>query len=133
MKTQVTKKLLVPLLLMGTIGACASIPPPNDKITVAQTSIERAERAGAVELAALQMQSAREKLAHAKQAVADKHNDVAARLAEQADADAQLAEALAQTAKADKSVADLHDSLRTLKDESRRDDEPTNPSGVPAR
>ncbi len=133
MKTQVTAKVLIPLLLMGTIGACASLPPPNDKITVAQTSIERAERAGAVELAALPMQNAREKLAHAKQAIVDKHNDVAARLAEQADADAQLAEAQAQTAKADKSVADLHDSLRTLQDESRRDNGTYNPSGVPAR
>jgi len=133
MNIPVTARLLFPLLLMGAVGACASMPPPNDKITLAQTSVERAERAGAVELAALPMRDARDKLANAKQAIADKHNEIAARLAEQADADAQLAEALAQTAKADKQVADLNESLRTLQEEARRNDATYQPSGVPVR
>jgi hypothetical protein len=133
MRIQTTAKMLVPLVVIGTLGACASMPPPTDKITLAQTSIERAERAGAVELAALPMRDARDKLSHAKEAIVAKKMEDAARLAEQADADAQLAEAMAQTSKADKSVADLNDSLRTLQQESHRSDGTFKPSGAPTR
>ena len=117
----------------AVLPACASMPPPNDKLAVAQTSIERAERANAVELAALPMRNAREKLSQAKQAINDKDNEKALRLAEQADADAQLAEAQAQTAKSDKAVADLEEGLRTLQEESHRDATPNGATGVPMR
>lgn len=133
MRVHSITKAIAPIVLLGALSACASLPPPNDKIVLAQTSIERAERAGAVELAPIPIRDARDKLSQAKQAISDKDNEVALRLAEKADSDAQLAEALAQTAKADKSVADLNDSLRTLQNESRRSSETSNPTGVPSR
>ena len=78
------------------IVACASAPPPVEKLAVAKSSIERAEQAQAAQFAQIELNSARNKYA-AAQAAADKRDaEVAARLADQADVDAQLAESTAR-------------------------------------
>jgi septal ring factor EnvC (AmiA/AmiB activator) len=102
------------------IVACASAPMPVEKLAVAKSSLERAERAQAAQFAQVELNSARSKLA-AAQAAADKREaDVAARLADQADVDAQLAEATARAKQQEQMVNEMDASLRDLRDETLR-------------
>jgi hypothetical protein len=78
------------------LAACASTPIPNEKIAVAKESVQRAEQSGAPELAPVEMAAARDKLARAEKAAADREAVPANQLAEQANVDARLAEATAQ-------------------------------------
>lgn len=102
------------------IVACASAPPPIEKLTLARTSIERAEQAQAAQFAQVELNSARVKYA-AAQAAADKHDvEVAARMADQADVDAQLAESTARAKQQEQLVAEMDASLRDLRNETLR-------------
>jgi starvation-inducible outer membrane lipoprotein len=102
------------------IVACASAPPPIEKLTLARTSIERAEQAQAAQFAQVELSSARVKYA-AAQAAADKHDvEVAARMADQADVDAQLAESTARAKQQEQLVAEMDASLRDLRNETLR-------------
>ena len=102
------------------IVACASAPPPVEKLTIAKTSIERAEQAQAAQFAQVELNSARVKYA-AAQAAADKQNvEVAARMADQADVDAQLAESTARAKQQEQLVAEMDASLRDLRNETLR-------------
>ena len=104
------------------IVACASAPPPVEKLTIAKNSIERAEQARAEQFAQLELQSARTKFA-AAQAAADKHDaQVAARMADQADVDAQLAESTARAKQQEQLVTEMEASLRDLRNETLRRD-----------
>lgn len=102
------------------LAACASSPIPNEKIAVAQASVARAEQSGAPEYAPVEMSSARDKLARAQKAAADKDAQPATMLAEQANVDAQLAEATAQQHKSHKAATELDASLQALSSESSR-------------
>src|SRR4051812_48881398 len=102
------------------IVACASAPMPVDKLAVARSSVERAERAQAAQFAQTELTAARNKLS-AAQAAADKHDaDIAARLADQADVDAQLAESTARAKQQEQLVTEMDASLRDLRNESMR-------------
>lgn len=107
------------VLLLAAAG-CASQPVPTDRLALAQQAIERAERAGAVELAPVEMRNARDKLGAAQRAAEEREIPTTTRLAEQAEADAQLAEATARAEKSARAVAELDDSLRTLQRETQR-------------
>jgi hypothetical protein len=107
------------------VVACASNPVPNEKIAVAQASVNRAEQAGAVEFAPVQMASARDKLARAEKAAADRKGEPATQLAEQANADALLAEATAQQQRSHKAAAEFDASMQALRNESQRSSQPT--------
>jgi hypothetical protein len=107
------------------VVACASNPVPHEKIAVAQASVNRAEQAGAVEFAPVQMASARDKLARAEKAAADRKAEPATRLAEQANADAQLAEATAQQQRSHKAAAEFDASMQALRNESTHSSQPT--------
>jgi septal ring factor EnvC (AmiA/AmiB activator) len=110
------------------IVACASSPPPVEKLAVAKSSIERAEQAQAAQFAQIELNSARNKYA-AAQAAADKHDaEVAARLADQADIDAQLAESTARAKQQEQLVTEMDASLRDLRNETLRRD----PAGTAA-
>jgi hypothetical protein len=104
-------------LALGAAG-CASTPIPNEKVAVAQASVQRAEQAGAVEYAPVEMQAARDKLARAQKAIADHDAQPATQLAEQANVDAQLAEATAQQHRSHKAAQELDASLQTLRQEA---------------
>jgi uncharacterized protein DUF4398 len=99
-------------------AGCATTPVPNEKIAVAKDSVQRAEAAGAVEAAPVEMASARDKLARAEKAAADHDAQPATQLAEQANVDAQLAEATAQQQKSHKAEMELEASLQALRNES---------------
>jgi len=106
------------------LAACASTPIPNDKIAVAQSSVQRAERAGAPELAPVELAAARDKLARAEKAAADHKAEPAGMLAEQADVDAQLAEATANQQRAHKAATEFDASMQALRQESLRSTPP---------
>ncbi|HEY0747862.1 MAG TPA: DUF4398 domain-containing protein [Steroidobacteraceae bacterium] len=101
-------------------AAMAADPIPQEKIAVAKSSVQRAEQAGAPELAPVEMAAARDKLARAERAIADHNKQIATQLAEQADVDAQLAEATAQQQRSHKAATEFDASLQALRQETQR-------------
>ena len=106
------------------LGACASTPIPSEKIAVAKASLQRAEQSGAPELAPVELATARDKLARAEKAVADKDAQPATLLAEQANVDAQLAEATATEQKSHKAATEFDASMQALRQEAMRPTQP---------
>lgn len=102
------------------LTACVSTPIPNEKIAVAKESVQRAEQSGAPELAPVEMAAARDKLARAEKAAADREAVPANQLAEQANVDARLAEATAQEQRARKAAMEFDASMHALRSESMR-------------
>jgi Domain of unknown function (DUF4398) len=107
------------------LAACASTPIPNEKIAVAKASVQRAEQSGAPELAPVEMAAARDKLARAEKAAADRDAQPATQLAEQANVDARLAEASAQQQRSHKAAMDFDASMQALRSESMRSTQST--------
>jgi hypothetical protein len=105
-------------------AGCATTPIPNEKIAVAKSSVQRAEQAGAPELAPVEMAAARDKLARAEKAAADHEPVPASQLADQANADAQLAEASAQQQRSHKAAVEFDANLQALRQESLRSSQP---------
>jgi Domain of unknown function (DUF4398) len=91
---------------------------------VAKASVQRAEQAGAPELAPVEMAAARDKLARAEKAAAEREALPATQLAEQANADAQLAEATAQEKHSRKASLELDADLQALRQETLRSTQP---------
>lgn len=107
------------------LAACASTPIPNEKIAVAKASVQRAEQSGAPELAPVEMAAARDKLARAEKAAADRNAEPATELAEQANVDAELAEATARQQRSHKAAVEFDASMQALRSESMRATQPT--------
>lgn len=101
------------------LAGCASAPPPTDKLALAESAIQRAERSGAQQAAPGELGAAREKLARA-QSAADRDAETAARLAEQAELDATLAESRAEAQRARNTLTTVEQSLDALRDEAAR-------------
>jgi len=118
-KTEVKCAVLCAAIALSA-AACVTTPVPNEELAVAKSSVQRAEQSGAPELAPVEMASARDKLARAERAAADRDALSATRLAQQADADAQLAEATAQEQRSRKAALELDASLQALRQESAR-------------
>jgi hypothetical protein len=133
-------KLLIRSLLTGAcavaaLAGCSSPPIPHSQLAVGQASLESAQTAGAGELAPVELNRAREKLAQAQAAVKDKRFDVARILAEQADADAQVARTLANAERSRRAADEVSASLRTLRQQLDRSGDtglmPTAPAAGP--
>jgi hypothetical protein len=106
--------------LLG-LAACASDKTPaTADVAVSRAAVANATSAGAADLAPAEMQSAREKLMRANQALAAKDYKTAQDLATQASADAQLAQSKANSAKATAAADELQQSIRVLRDELNR-------------
>ncbi len=118
-KSDIRYAVLGAAIALSAAG-CASMPIPNEKIAVAKSSLQAAEQAGAPELAPVEMAAARDKLARAEKAAADRDAKPATDWAEQANADAQLAEATAQEHRSHKAAVELDASLQALRQESSR-------------
>jgi hypothetical protein len=98
---------------------CASNRPVAE-LTRAQTLIEQAERAGALQYAAVELDQARNKLRLAN-AAAEQGNDEEARArANEAAAGAELAQAKANSSVAAKAASEVERSTETLQRESDR-------------
>jgi Domain of unknown function (DUF4398) len=106
-------------------AGCASMPIPNEQIAVAKSSVQRAEQSGAPELAPVEMAAARQELASAEKAAADRDGQAATQWAEKANVDAQLAEATAQQHRSQKALAEFNASMVALRQETQRSAQPT--------
>jgi glutathione synthase/RimK-type ligase-like ATP-grasp enzyme len=107
------------------LAACASTPVPNEKIAVAKAAVQQAEQSGAPELAPVEMAAARDKLARAEKAAANRDGQPATQLAEQANVDARLAEATAQQQRSHKAAMEFDASMQALRSESMRNTQST--------
>ena len=106
------------------LAACASNPAADEKIAVAKASLQRAEGSGAPEFAPVEMAAARDKLARAEKANADRNLQPASALADQANVDAQLAEATAQKQRSHTAATEFDVSMQALRQESTRSSQP---------
>ena len=104
--------------VVTALAACASGPVPLEQLAVAKESVQRAEQAGATELAPVEMSTARDKLQRAQLAAQNHEGQNATRLADQANVDAQLAEATAREHKSHQADMELEASLQQLRQES---------------
>jgi len=103
------------------LAACASDKAPaTADVAVSRAALANATSAGAADLAPAEMQSARDKLMRANQALAAKDYKTAQDLATQASADAQLAQSKANSAKATSAADELQQNIRLLRDELNR-------------
>ena len=116
--------------LIAALAACASAPIPREQIAVARASVQRAEQAGATELAPVELSTARDKLQRAENAAADHQGQPATQLAEQANVDAELAEASAREHKSHQAEMELEASLQALRQEASHDQVPPPPPTV---
>ncbi len=109
------------LTMLFLLGGCASQKTPaTADVAVSREAVAAATSAGAADLAPAEMQSAREKLMRANQALAAKDYKAAQDLATQAQADAQLAQSKANSAKATSAADELQQNIRLLREELSR-------------
>ncbi|MGA2843013.1 MAG: DUF4398 domain-containing protein [Steroidobacteraceae bacterium] len=122
---RLTKCVAALAVTVVALAACASNPVADEKIAVAKASLQRAEASGAPEFAPVELATARDKLAGAEKANADRKLQPAAMLAEQANVDAELAEATAQKQRSHKAAMEFDTSMQALRQESMRSSQPT--------
>jgi hypothetical protein len=111
------------------LAACASTPPPTDQLAVSRAAVDAAQRAGAGELAAVDLAQARAKLERAQYAMNTNNYVEARRLADEAAVDAELAQARAATSRAHAAAAQVDQSIRALREEIERSQTPA-PTGT---
>jgi lipopolysaccharide export LptBFGC system permease protein LptF len=108
---------------IGVLSAgCATTPRPTAEITRARTLIEQAEKAGAQQYAAVEIDQARNKLRLADAANNDGKNEEARARANEAAADAELAMARTNSGEAKKSADEVQESTETLRHEAERNE-----------
>lgn len=124
-RTRTLTRIAVALASLAlSVVAQAANHVADDKIAVARAAIEHAEQAGAPEAAPVELASARDKLARAEKANADRDVKPAADWADQANIDAQVAEATASLARSKKAATEFDAGLQTLRQEAARSSQP---------
>jgi len=86
----------VTLALILALGGCASVPPPDASMNLAQAQLQAARDAGAADYAPVDLGFAQDKFQQAQAAMADRKYADASDLAEESRADAELAQAKAR-------------------------------------
>lgn len=104
---------------VAALAACASTPPPTDKIASARTMVTQAQSAASKD-APLEVHEAQMKLARAEDAMQRGDNEIARRLAEQAEVDAKLAWTSAENARVQRAAAEVDRGIQTLREELER-------------
>lgn len=106
------------------LAACASVPPPSDALQAADIAITNAEKDKAGEFAPVELKSAHDKIASAREIVAKKPDSKemskARNLADEAQADAELASARTREGRADAVNMELQKNIDTLRMELQR-------------
>lgn len=102
-------------------ASCATHPGPTAEITRARTLIEQAEKSNAQQYAAVELDSARNKLRESEAAAKRGDEDSAKARANEAAAAAELASARASSARAEKDAAEVEKGNETLQREAARD------------
>ncbi|MDO9471119.1 MAG: DUF4398 domain-containing protein [Nitrosomonas sp.] len=107
--------------ILFSLVACATVPqPPNQELAAAETAINSADQARAVDFASAELQEARTKLAAARAAVQQEKMILAQQLAEQSRVDAELALAKAEAIKAKEINDEMMKSTDVMKQEMQR-------------
>jgi len=101
-------------------GCASNANRPTSEITRARTLIEQAEKSGAQQYAAAELDQARNKLRLANAAVEGGKNDEARARANEAAADAELAQARATSGQAKKAADEVQSSTDALQRETNR-------------
>jgi hypothetical protein len=96
------------------LGACSSVPPPDDAMATAKMALQRAEATEAPREAPVELQQARDKLTEAEKAIVAEDYVTARRLAQEASSDAQYAEAQAQRAVAQRNRQQVESTIDAL-------------------
>jgi len=107
-------------VMVLTVGCSSLKTPATADVAVSKQAVDNAASAGGTEYAPAEMNSAREKLARANKALADKDYKLAGDLALQAQADAKLAQSKASSSKAQAAADALQDDIRVLREELDR-------------
>ena len=94
LKATATFALVLALTL--ALGGCASVPPPDASMNLAQAQLQAARDAGAADYAPVDLGFAQDKFQQAQAAMADRKYGDASDLAEESRADAELAQAKAR-------------------------------------
>lgn len=103
------------LLLTALLAGCATVPPPDDSMNLAQTQLQAARDAGAADYAPVDLGFAQDKFQQAQAAMAERKYAAAADLSQESRADADLARAKAQLGAARAQIVDkmqANDRLR---------------------
>ena len=112
--------LVMGLVLVLTLAACANAPLKSDKLLLARQSVVNATNMGGNALAPAEMQAARERLDYAQTALIAGDLAHADALSDEALANTRLAEIKVQTAKAEKAATELQQARRTLQIEIQK-------------
>jgi hypothetical protein len=105
--------------LAAGLGACATTPPPTEQLAAARAMVSQAQPVATAD-GALELHTARTKLARAEAAM-QRGDYLEARLfAEQAEVDAKYAWTVAENARAQRAAAEVDRSIRTLREELER-------------
>ncbi|MES2740260.1 MAG: DUF4398 domain-containing protein [Pseudomonadota bacterium] len=115
-----TKMMMGSAILLLAAGCSSMKTPATADVAVSRAAVESAAGAGAAELAPQEMNSAREKMMRANQALAAKDYPLARDLAAQAQADAKLAQSKAGSAKATSAADEINENIRVLREELDR-------------
>ena len=101
------------------LAGCAANPPTTE-LAVANQAVNAADTAGGTQFAPSEIRTARDKLAAAERAMADKDYEKARMLAQQAEWDARVAERKAQAEKAQRALQEARQGIEDLREESLR-------------
>lgn len=108
------------LLAALALGACNSVPPPEQQLAAADVAVRNAEEAPAAAHAPAPLRRAQDKLEQARAAMQEEEYVLARRLAEQAEVDAELAAAEARAELGRQNVEELRKSIEALRREAEQ-------------
>lgn len=121
---------------LASLGGCASVPPPDGAMNMAQSQLRAARDAGAADYAPVDLGFAQNKFQQAQAAMASRKYDVAGQLADEARADAELARAKARLAAARSQIQQKTDDNERLRQQIEQahahDNDPQPPIVAPA-
>ena len=118
--TKPLSAVVISAVALLSFGCSSLKTPATADVAVSQAAVNNAAGAGGMEFAPVEMSAAREKMARAKLAMADKDYELASELATQAQADAKLAQRKAGSTKARIAADALQDDVRVLREELGR-------------
>ncbi len=119
-KDKILSSSILSIAFTIILSGCASKNPPLDKISSAESAINRASDNKAQIYAPLELKIAKEKVEKAKMLLKDKQYEEAAMIAEEAKVDAELAEEKSRTKETQKIAQEILDSINALKAEIER-------------
>jgi len=110
---------LITIVLLSALAACTTVKPDPSAFVTAEQRIAAAERAGAEELAPVELRFAREKLESARRGMENGQYDVALWLIEESEINSELAIEKSRTALARRKANEQRRENEILREELR--------------